>query len=218
MIEILLYVSSGLIILGYVLYLFIILIGRSKIVSDSDGFDVTKDIISEYNSINVIESKNYFTVYNIKRRVIRLNTKCYYGNSLSDITLSLIEAGISIIDDYKNKYINLFRQLVPNLKLLYIFPILSLFINHSTYNVSDARVSIIFIILFMIISYILYNIKYDACFCISNNIKKIKEISKDNHNRVIRFMNKILWLDKFIFFGEFIMILRSILILLEINL
>lgn len=217
MINILLYVSSGLILFSFIAYFLLILISNKKI-TNSNGFDITKDIISEYNSINVIESKNYFTVYNIKRRVIRLNTKCYYGNSLSDITLSLIEAGISIIDDYKNKYINLFRQLVPNLKLLYIFPILSLFINHSTYNVSDARVSIIFIILFMIISYILYNIKYDACFCISNNIKKIKEISKDNHNRVIRFMNKILWLDKFIFFGEFIMILRSILILLEINL
>ena len=217
MINILLYVSSGLILFSFIAYFLLILISNKKI-TNSNGFDITKDIISEYNSINVIESKNYFTVYNIKRRVIRLNTKCYYGNSLSDITLSLIEAGISIIDDYKNKYINLFRQLVPNLKLLYIFPILSLFINHSTYNVSDARVSIIFIILFMIISYILYNIKYDACFCISDNMKKIKHISKDNRDKVIGFMNKILWLDKFIFFGEFIMVLRSILILLEINL
>ena len=77
MVEILLYVSSGLIILGYVLYLFIILIGRSKIVSDSDGFDVTKDIISEYDSINIIENNGYFTVYNIKRKVIKLATKCY---------------------------------------------------------------------------------------------------------------------------------------------
>lgn len=217
MLNILLYVSSGILLFSLVGYFLLIIISNKKI-TNSSGFDITKDIISEYNSINVIESKNYFTIYNIKRRVIRLSTKCYYGNTLSDISLSLIEAGISIIDDYKNKTINLFRQLFPNLKLLYIFPILSLFINHATYNISDARVSIIFIILFMIINYMLYSIKYDACFCISDNINKIKEINKDKKDKVISFMNRVLLLDKFILFGEFIMIIRILLILLEINL
>ena len=51
-----------------------IIIGRSKIVSKSDGFDVTKDIISEYNSINIIESSGYFTVYNIKRKSVRIQS------------------------------------------------------------------------------------------------------------------------------------------------
>ena len=66
MVNILLYVSNGLIIIGYIYYLLMILFGKSKKVSSSDGFDVTKDIISEYNTINIIESKGYFTVYNIK--------------------------------------------------------------------------------------------------------------------------------------------------------
>ena len=40
-----------------------ILFGNRKMVSDSTGFDVTKEIISEYNAINIIESKG------VKQRV-----------------------------------------------------------------------------------------------------------------------------------------------------
>ena len=109
MIEILLYFSSGLIILGYIYYLLVILLGRNSIISDNDGFDITKDIISEYNSINIIENSGYFTIYNIKRKVIKLATKCYYGKDLSSISLSLTEAGISVVDNKNNKYIDFFR-------------------------------------------------------------------------------------------------------------
>ena len=92
-------ISNILIILGFILYFILILIGNNTKISNSTGFDITKDIISEYNSINIIESKNYFSVYNIKRRVIKLSGCCYYGKSLSAIVLSLIEAGISIVDN-----------------------------------------------------------------------------------------------------------------------
>ena len=217
MIEILLYVSSGLIILGYVLYLFILLIGRSKIVSDSDGFDVTKDIISEYDSINIIENNGYFTVYNIKRKVIKLATKCYYGKDISSVSLALTEAGISVVDNKKNKYIDIFRVIFNNLKLLYIFPLIALFINNSSFSVNDAKVSIFIGLVLSFISYILIEIKNDSIDWVSNNLKKIKNINKDNRNKIISFMNRLILFDKFIYFGELIMVIRLVLIMLEIN-
>jgi len=217
MIEILLYVSSGLIILGYVLYLFIILIGRSKIVSDSDGFDVTKDIISEYDSINIIENNGYFTVYNIKRKVIKLATKCYYGKDISSVSLALTEAGISVVDNKKNKYIDIFRVIFNNLKLLYIFPLIALFINNSSFSVNDAKVSIFIGLVLSFISYILIEIKNDSIDWVSSNLKKIKNINKDNRNKIINFMNRLILFDKFIYFGELIMVIRLVLIMLEIN-
>ena len=155
---VLLYISSGLIIFSFISYFIMILIGRGRVVSKVDGFDVTKDIISEYNSINVIESKSYFTVYNINRKVIKLDTKCYYGKDLSSICLSLIEAGISVVDNKGNKYIDIFRKIFSNLKILYIFPIIAVFINNSSFNISDAKVSMIFILLFSVITYILIDI------------------------------------------------------------
>ena len=112
MLDIILYISSGMILFAYLGYFLLILINRNKIVSNSDGFDVTKDIISEYNSINIIETTGYFTVYNIKRKVIKLASKCYYGKDLSSMSLALNEAGISIVDNNKNKYLYSVKRFV----------------------------------------------------------------------------------------------------------
>ena len=217
MLDIILYISSGMILFAYLGYFLLILINRNKIVSNSDGFDVTKDIISEYNSINIIETTGYFTVYNIKRKVIKLASKCYYGKDLSSMSLALNEAGISIVDNNKNKYINLFRTIFCNLKLLYIFPIIAIIINNSSFNINDAKVSLVFLVIFTFISYILITIKNDSVYWVSNNITKIKDINKDNRIKVINLMNKLIFLDKVIYFGEIIMIIRLTLILFEIK-
>ena len=217
MIAILLYVSNGMILLSYLGYFIMIMIGRNNIVSKSDGFDVTKDIISEYNSINIIESSCYFTIYNIKRKVIKLATKSYYGKDHSSIALSLNEAGISVVDNHKNKYINMFRTIFYNLKLLYIFPIIALIISNSSFNINDAKFSMIFVLLFVFISYMLIDIKNLGYYWVSNNIKKIKDISKEKRDKVLIFMNRLILLDKIIYFSELIMIIRFILILFEIN-
>lgn len=217
MIEILLYISNGLIILGYITYILLILIGRNKEISNSDGFDVTKDIISEYNSINIIENNGYFTIYNIKRKVIKLATKCYYGKDISSISLSLTEAGISVVDNEKSKAIDIFRIIFNNLKLLYIFPLIALFINNSSFNVNDAKISIFIVVLLSFISYILLEIKNNSIYWISNNLKKIKNINKNNREKIIKFMNNLILLDKFIYFGELIIIIRLVFIMLEIN-
>lgn len=213
---ILLYSSNGIVILGFILYFLLIIVGSRKNVSKDSGFDITKDIISEYNSINVIETKSYFSIYNIKRRVIKLSSRCYYGRDLSSISLSLIEAGISIVDNNKNKYIDLFRNVFSNLKMLYVFGLVSIFINNSSFNVSDAKVSMIFMLIFILISYILLDIKSDGCNYISNKLEKIKDMSVDNVDKVISFMNKFLWCDKLIYYGEVLMVVRMVLIMFEL--
>lgn len=217
MVNMLLYLSTGLILGGFILYFLIVILGSRKNVSKSNGFNITKDLISEYDAINIIENKNYFTVYNMKRRVIKLSSKCYYGHDLSSISLSLIEAGISIIDNEKNKYINLFRKIFSNLMLLYIFPIIAIFINNASYNISDAKASMIFIILFSVITYMFIDIKNQVYDWINSNIDKIKEINKANQKKIINFINKLMLVDKLIFLGELVMIVRLVAILLEIN-
>lgn len=215
MVNILLYVSSGLILCSYFVYFIMIIIGKIKIVSKSGAFDVTKDVISKYGSINVIERKGYITVYNIKRKVIKLATKCYYGNDLTSVSISLIEAGISVVDDEHNKYIDIFRNIFSNLKILYVFPIVALLINNLSFSISDAQVSIVFMVLFIFISYIIIDIKRMAYVWIVDNLKKIKDISRNNYLKIVNFINTVIWLDKAIFLGEFLIIVRLILILLK---
>ena len=200
---------------SFALYFLLVLIGRRKRVTDSDGFNITKDIIHEYNSINIILSKSYLTVYNIKRRVIRMANRCYYGNTISDIAIPLIEAGISSVDDKKNKIINFLKNIFPNIKCLYIFPLVCVIINSQTYNISDAKVSIVFFILFAIISYIVIDIKSNGIWNISNKINKIKDISTENRKIIINFMNRVNALDKLIFISALLMIIRCVMIILD---
>ena len=213
MINMLLYISSFIILFSYFSYFILIIIGRAKTVGKIIGFNIIKDLISNYESINIIESRGYFTFYNIKRRVIKLSTKCYYGNDLSSISISLIESGISVVDDNHNKYIDLFRNLFSNLKILYIFPILSLLINNLSFSINDAKVSIVMMFLFIFISYVVVDVKNTAYLWIIENFNKIKNINKDNSLKIFKFINILLLLDKFIFFGEFLIICRLILIL-----
>lgn len=216
MVNILLYVAMGLVFGGYILYFLLIFIYRNNEIGDCSGFEVTKDIISEYNSINVIENSGYFTIYNIKRRVIKIASSCYYGKNLVSISISLMEAGISIVDNNENKYINLLRNIFSNLKILYVFPLFGIFISNSSFNVSDANASIFFLLLFVFISYILLDIRRMACDFVNDNISRIVEIKKVNRMKITNFMNKLLLCDKLIYFGELVMIIRLVLIMFGI--
>ena len=217
MLHIIKYISSGLIIISFISYFILIIINKKNSISKSSGFDVSKDIISEYNSINIIESKGYFSIYNIKRGVIKLSSKCYYGKDISSITLSLIEAGISILDDRKNKYINFFGKIVQNLKILYILPLFALILNCIFYTVTDAWIGIVLLSIFCFIVFILIDIKTNIYNWLCDDLVKIKDISKNNQLKILDFVNIIIWLDKLIFVGETIMIIRFIMILLGIS-
>lgn len=214
MLNILMYVSNILILISIFVYFIMIYFGRKIIVSKSSSFDIIKEITSK-NSINVIESKGYFSVYNIKRKIIKLSSKCYYGNSLSSFSLALIESGISIIDN-NNKYIDFFKKIFSNLKILYIFPIISIFINSVTYTVNDSKISLILMVLISFVTYIFIDIKRNGFEWLKDNLNKVKDINKKNVVRIINFINGLLLLDKFIIMAEFIMVFRFIIILLEI--
>lgn len=209
------YLSNGLIILAFAIYILLFLVNQKKSITTSNGFNITKDILNEYESINIIENKGYFTIYNIKRRVIKIASSNYYGNTLSNIVIPLIESGISAIDNYKNKYLNFFRNLIPNLKCLYLLPIIAIMINSMTYNYSDAKVSIVMIIIFSIIQYLYISIKEESTNWLQLNVKKIKEIKKENQTSIINYINKIILLDKLILIGEFIMIIRYVAIIIN---
>ena len=214
--NILMYVSSGMVIFGFLLYFILILIGRNKIISKGECYGEVKEIVSEFDIINMIETKGYFTVYNIKRKVIKLTSKCYYGKDLSSFGISLMEAGVSIVDKKKNKYIDFFRKIFDNLKILYIFAILAIFINHASFNVSDAKTSLIFMIVFTFISYVLLEIKGNGCYYVQECLEKNKDISGENCQKISKFMNSLLLTDKLIYLGEILMIMRMTLLMFEI--
>ena len=64
MLDILLYISSFLIIISFVGYLLLLCFNNKKI-TDSNSFNIVKEIISDYDIINVIESKTEIIFFNL---------------------------------------------------------------------------------------------------------------------------------------------------------
>ena len=213
MMEIFMYIASGIIIISFICYGLLIIFNNKKI-SEDNGFNITKDIISEYDSINIVENTGIITYYNPKRGVIRLSSRCYYGNNLSLVAISLLEAGISVVDKHKNKYLNIFKIVFSNIKWLYIFPIVVSIINMMTYTVGDVKLGIILVVISTVISYMFIAILSEAFNWIVDNIKKIKVISKDNRDKVINYINNIIGLNKLMFLGELLVIIRMVAVLL----
>lgn len=218
MIEILKYISSGLIIIPFICYLLNILINKNKKISDDDGFNITKDIIQEYDMINIIEEKGIDSNYNLKRGVIKLSSKCYYGNDLSHICIGLMEAGISVIDRKGNKYINIFKKIVSNLKILYIFPIVTVIINLITYTKGDARIGIMLVLVSTLVVYMINSIVMDASRWICDNIKKVKSVDKNGKDKIVNYFNNIVNLNRIIFIGELVSIIMMVAILIDFKL
>lgn len=212
----LMYISSFLIIFSYICYFVLIYVGDKEKISRNNGFDICKEMISEYNNINVILNKGYFSIYNIKRKIIKLSGFCYYGKTISSIGLSLLETSVLASDNMKNKYIDMLRKIISNLKIVYILPIVAILINGCTYTIGDVRYAIIFIVLFTFVTYMIIDIKNQGNEWVCKNIDKINGINKEKSLKIIHFINKIMLLDKFIFLGELLIIIRFIGILLEI--
>lgn len=212
--NILLYISNGLIIISFFCY-GLLFFFKNKKISEENGFDITKDIISQYDSINVIENTGNMTYYNLQREVIKLSHKCYYGSGLNTIALSLFEAGISSIDKQNNKYIKLFKKIISNLKMLYLFPIITMIVNALSYTVMDAKIGIIIIAVASIITYIYISILTEANEWVSKKIKNIKTISKKNLLEIVKYNNNIINFNKIMFIGELIGIIRMIAIIIN---
>ena len=214
--NLLLYISTGLIIVPFIYYGIMILINNKKISNDT-GFNITKDILSKYDSINIIENTGKMTYYNIKRGVIKLNHNCYNNSDLSRVSISLLEAGISGIDKEKNKYINFFKNIFNNLKILYIFPFIALFFNNISYTIPDAKLCIIITIICSIFTYIYASILTEATNWVSKNIKKVKSIDKENSKKIIDYQNTIIKLNNLTFLGELVVIIRMVAMIMSLK-
>lgn len=210
------YIVMGFILGGYLYYILIVLGNRNKI-SEESSFNIIKDLIHNYNSINVILNEGIFTIYNIKRRVIKLSNKCYYGKSLSDVGISLMEAGISVIDNNKNREINFFRRFFSNLKWLYVIPLVVIFIISQINTTEDGVILEFLIFISIYFMYMFINIKNKAYNWIVMNIDRIKQINKKDQMKVINFINKMMLCDKFIFWGELVGFLKVVMILLNLK-
>ena len=128
-----------------------------------------------------------------------------------------MEAGISVIDNNKDREINFFRRFFSNLKWLYVIPLVVIFIISQINTTEDGVILGFLIFISIYFMYMFINIKNRAYNWIVMNIDRIKQINKKDQMKVINFINKMMLCDKFIFWGELVGFLKVVMILLNLK-
>ena len=95
---VLLVISVVIVLLNYLMVIVSNFNNRIKKIEDYTGFEVAKEVTSNYDAINIVRSNDIvISEYDIKRNVIRLNNSNYDGNSYYDIFVSILLAGYSLL-------------------------------------------------------------------------------------------------------------------------
>ena len=213
--NLLLYVTNILIIISYILHFLLQFYNNKYKISGTTGFNITNDTLNEDNRINIVEKKGYITVYNLKKRVIEIATKNYYGSTITDFGIPLIELGILETDNNNNKYLNIIKKILPNLKLIYLFSFIAFCINNVTYSISDAKASMIALFICLILYHMLIAIKTEGLNHIHKKLKRISYLREENFAKIMKYLENDLKISKIIYFTEFIMIIRTLIIIIN---
>lgn len=170
--DILLVVSGGIILVLYFLIFVGYFVNSKKKFERYSGFDAAKDVTTNYNDINIVSSLSVsFSEYDIKRNVIRLNAKNYEGVSYSDIFISSLLAGYSLVNRDNSNYFK-FSFIFKRLRWISIIPFMMVFISGCVESVGDAKIGIMLMVLMLIYLYMRYIIVVSSNEIIRCNLRK----------------------------------------------
>ena len=123
---------------SYLILLINWITNKNNKIDNYNGFDIAKEITSNYDEINIVSCNGLFSFYDVKRNVIRLNNKNYDGNSFVDISIGAMLAGISLVNsDNRNKFI--FKRV----RVISLASLIMMFLSFLVNSIGDARIMMI---------------------------------------------------------------------------
>ena len=123
---------------SYLILLINWITSKNNKIDNYNGFDIAKEITSNYDEINIVSCNDMFSMYDLKRNVIRLNNKNYEGNSFVDISIGAMLAGISLVNsDNRNKFI--FKRV----RVISLASLIMMFLSFLVNSIGDARIMMI---------------------------------------------------------------------------
>ena len=187
---------------------------KNNHIEKYSSFDLSKELTSNYDEINIIESKEiYLSKYNLKRRVIKLTPKTYNATDYYNLSISGILSGYSLININKDKYLRTLSYIFKNINYLTKSIILSLIISIFTNTIGDAKFSLILLSIITIYEYFLVNINESAKNNIKEELKKV--IKKEEYQSITKIINTLIQANTIFFITNLILILRLILMILK---
>ena len=211
--KVLLIISIILILVSYTRIILIYLKTKNIKINDLSGFDLAKELTSNYDEINIVESNSInISKYNLKRRIIRFTNKDYNLNDIFTLAKSSILSSYSLLHLNKDKNINLLSNILPNIDYLNKSSCFSLIISLLTSSKGDAKIAIILLLIILIYQYLINEINNNSIELTNKDLKKI--LSKENYSLVTKIQNRYLSLNKISFISTLILLLREILIII----
>ena len=123
---------------SYLILLINWITNKNNKIDNYNGFDIAKEITSNYDEINIVSCNGLFSFYDVKRNVIRLNDKNYDGNSFVDISIGAMLAGISLVNsDNRNKFI--FKRV----RVISLASLIMMFLSFLVNSIGDARIMMV---------------------------------------------------------------------------
>lgn len=213
--NILILISIIIIVISYLRIILIYLKNRNIKSNSLTGFDLAKEITSNYDEINIVESKEInISKYNLKRRIIRLTNKNYESNNLFTLAITSCLSGYSLANINKDKYIELLSKILPSIDYLGKTSIIALIIAVMTNNAGDAKIGVFLLGIILIYQYIIIQINSVSNEYTKKELKKI--VTKKELPKLEEILNSFLSLHTISFITTLILILREILIIMKL--
>lgn len=212
--NILLLISLILTLVAYTRIILNYLTTKSIKIKDITGFDLAKELTSNYDEINIVETKDkIISKYNLKRNVIRLTEKDYANNDIFTLTKSSLLSGYSLLNINKDKYITTLKSILPNIDYLNKSAPIALVISLFTNTKGDAKIAIILLLIILIYQYIINTININSKEETKNQLTKI--LKNENYTKLEKVQNNYLFLNQISFIATLILLLRIVFIIIK---
>lgn len=206
----LLLISIGIVIFSYLLIFIKYIVYKKKMFDDYSGFDAAKEVTANYDSINIVSSSDViFSEYDIKRNVIRLNTKNYDSNSYFDVAVSSILAGYSLVNADNSSYFK-FKTIIRKIGYIGFVSLIGTILSCFISNVGDAKIGIVILGVLLIYQYMRYQVNIEA----NEFIKEV--LDKNIYDNIVNVINVVISFNKLSFIVMLMLIIRLVVIMLGI--
>lgn len=200
----LLFIGIGVCLIGYVIIVYLFFRYRIDKHDNISGFDIAKEITSDYDNINIILDKDsLMSKYFINRRVIKLSQRVYDGSDSFSLAVGSFLSGLSLNN---SKYLLWLGKIFPTVGFLnkssFVFAILSYFL----YSKGDARIGIVVGLVILIYQYFYLHFFADSM----NDV-----LDKMDYGVVKVILNWMYRCNMLFFIGSLFFMLRFVVILIK---
>lgn len=212
--NILLLLSLIIILANYIQLLILYLNNKNKKESNLTGFDLAKEISSNYDEINIVEANNItISKYNLRRNVLRLTPNSYNKTDLFTLAAISNLTGYSLLAMEKDQYLSNLSKIFKNIDNFNKSSLIALLISLFTNTITDAKLGIILLILILLYQYLRINITTNAS---DLTKERLNHINQNLSQKLEPILNYYLKQNTIYFVTTLILIIREITIIINL--